>query len=701
VSRNYSFACATPHKLSVCRVLISTMTLIIGCYAPRAAPAFEAAVIRLPGHVAHLSADVQQLPRTEAAGQESLTLTVAFNMPPSAEFDALKAGFHNPASPNFQRLIPADELTARFGPSPETYESIRAFLTARGFELIETAPNRRTMTVRGRRALVEQVFSVRIEDFQRGADHFHATLDDPAVPAELAPLIGAIDGLSSTLKPHPMNVGPPTPALPSSLLQAYNIAGFPGLTGKGQTIGLMEFANFDNTDIVNWLSFANLPASRINQISTVTIPSGAVVPIGTGNELTEVLGDIDTVLGIAPGANVLAILVNSSGISSAANYSQEYNSAVTAVQAKQGGLGGIISNSWTGCELDTPLAVAIQTAVQSILETAAMSGLSYFVASGDNGSQGDFCVGSGSNTNIDFPGDLAATVAVGGTSLITQATTNAYDVENWYSGVLGAGGFGTSRTVAAPVWQGYYTTAVNRSVPDVAADMDPSTGILLCVGTTLNVSGSTVPNCTAQFGGTSLAAPIWAASWALISQVAGPISAGEGNLYYMSLPPSLTNPATNCSYIFNSPACMMGPNNDFAHLGLGSPNIANLASYLSGTGYVTSLTPNFGSIYGGTVVTASGFFPRSTGTIFWIQGPSGWLQATTTSCASLESCTFTTPADSTKTPGTFSVAVSPPIAGLNSPIVGAGLYNSKSTFEYLIPFIPPPHPVCPPVCRPL
>jgi subtilase family serine protease len=242
------------------------------------------------------------------------------------------------------------------------------------------------------------------------------------------------------------------------------------------------------------------------------------------------------------------------------------------------------------------------------------------------------------------------------------------------------GGYGSSLTVPAPAWQ-FYNTGSMRMVPDVSADADPNTGIVVCLGT---AAGSSAPNCTVTFGGTSMATPIWAGTWAIVSQAAVGISAGWGNLYYMAQIPYLTIPNTSCTYIFNSPACMMGPNNDFTHLGLGSPNISNLVSFLSGAPYITSITPTSGSNSGGTMVSATGFFPSGTGTIFFIQLLTGWVKATATSCASMQTCIFSTPPNSAgQTGGTFPVAASYPYFGATTPFHDIASYSSsEAAFKY-------------------
>ena len=151
----------------------------------------------------------------------------------------------------------------------------------------------------------------------------------------------------------------------------------------------------------------------------------------------------------------------------------------------------------------------------SAFQLAAGKGLSIFCASGDNGSpDGD----QDGLAHCDFPSSSAFVTGVGGTSLIARGGVIAQE-SIWNDGPGSAGGGGVSDLFALP---GYQETAgvpasvnpghrIGRGVPDVAAVADPSTGLLI-----VDNSGAQV-----QIGGTSAAAPLWAALAARINQGLG------------------------------------------------------------------------------------------------------------------------------------------------------------------------------------
>jgi subtilase family serine protease len=101
------------------------------------------------------------------------------------------------------------------------------------------------------------------------------------------------------------------------------------------------------------------------------------------------------------------------------------------------------------------------------------------------------------------------------------------------------GGYGLSALFAQPGYQSKFYSAGGRSVPDVAMESTP--GIAVCQATAKNPSG-----CYAV-AGTSLATPLFAGVWALVSQA--------------------------WTDAFHS-AKSMG--SDFAHVGLGSARLSIL-----------------------------------------------------------------------------------------------------------------------------
>jgi subtilase family serine protease len=148
------------------------------------------------------------------------------------------------------------------------------------------------------------------------------------------------------------------------------------------------------------------------------------------------------------------------------------------------------------------------------------------VSSGDWGAATDPCPGAGTAAapvkGVNLPASDPLALAVGGTSLQVSQRTGAYRGETaWNIASVGgsspeASGGGFSRLFRRPAYQdGIPGIGPSRGVPDVAADANPGTGMALAIsdgGQHYILIGA---------GGTSAAAPLWAAVIALADQYAG------------------------------------------------------------------------------------------------------------------------------------------------------------------------------------
>ncbi|MGH8173002.1 MAG: Ig-like domain-containing protein, partial [Rhodanobacteraceae bacterium] len=328
------------------------------------------------------------------------------------------------------------------------------------------------------------------------------------------------------------------------------------VNGAGQTVGLVEFDLYQVTDVGAYLGLIGADPATVSQLSNVTIGAGA--SFGAGEN--EVLLDIDAVMALAPQANVV---VYNAGFAGAGTFQTVFNRMVTD------GV-DVISNSWAYCEDQTSQA-DVQS-IDAILQTAAAAGISVFSGSGDTGST---CLDGAANT-VAVPAGAPHLTAVGGTSLVS-GPGGVYRSETWWDGSddtpqTGQGGFGVSRFFARPTYQDGFTSSTMRSVPDVSAVADPANGMVICQ---FNAGGCPTG---LLYGGTSMSAPVWAAFTALLNQARGSnLGLVNASFYPLAATPAFRGSAT------------MG--SDFAHVGIGSPNLSVLNLLLNGqTASVPSAT---------------------------------------------------------------------------------------------------------------
>ncbi len=545
--------------------------------------------VPLDGHVLSVLPQAKSVatPMSELA-VEPLTLTVVLRNRDEAGLDRYLADVYDAKSPRFRTFLTLPEITERFGPTREDYAAVEAYFVQQGFTLAEGSTNRLTLTLRGTRDMAERALSVRINDYTLDKRTFYANDTEPRLPADIASRVEAVVGLSNLATPRPQFddiikklkkiiwqlcrlVEGPAPAAVAGAAGAgwksqcgdeptvvATLAGKVGALdapvpwnqarGNGQKVGIVAFDSFAQSDVADYLALMGYPAAQIGKLSQVHVNGGA--PLGP--DQSEVLLDVTQVMTIATGASVVVYDApfTGGGTSFQSIFNAMINDHVT-----------VISNSWAYCEDQTTLADV--TSIDTIFKTAAAAGISVFNATGDSGST---CLDGAANT-ITVPAGSPSATAVGGTSL-TSGPGFTYVGETWWNGTAatpqtGQGGFGVSRFFARPSYQDGVTASPMRSIPDVSVNADPETGPFIC-----QASAGGCPT-GALFGGTSIAAPIWAAFAAIMNEAQGTNLGFVNPLLY---PLASTN-------AFHGPASM---GSDFAHVGLGSPNINRIHLALSG-----------------------------------------------------------------------------------------------------------------------
>ncbi|HEV3309769.1 MAG TPA: Ig-like domain-containing protein, partial [Chloroflexota bacterium] len=336
-------------------------------------------------------------------------------------------------------------------------------------------------------------------------------------------------------------------------------------------IGLLEFDGFHTSDVSDWMNLLHLTSTNLSkQLSVVPIGGGVGSP-GPGE--SEVLLDLDTIFSLNPAANI-AVYEGGSG----ASFEQLFNAMINAHDT-------VISNSWAQCEDQTSPAEA--RAIDSVLSQAEASGITVFNGSGDNGTT---CLDGSTNT-VAVPADSPHALAVGGTTPVFGPALSYAGERWWGSGSNnppdGQGGYGVSKYFSRPPYQSGVTSAGGRSVPDIVIDADPTAGIEIC-----QADAGGCPDGLLS-GGTSMAAPEIAALVAGLDQAAGrTLKIGPATAYGLAK----TRPAS-----FQTAAALK---TDFAHVGLGFPDLNQWYMALTGTN-TGSVSPNRSTAVGSIGMTGS------------------------------------------------------------------------------------------------
>jgi subtilase family serine protease len=290
--------------------------------------------------------------------------------------------------------------------------------------------------------------------------------------------------------------------------------------GAGQTVAIFELEPNEASDISAYKSCYGISTS----VTYIEEDGGA----GTGYGSGEAALDIEDVAGLAPDAKIDVYQAPNSGTGLIDNYT----AIVDADTAK------VVSTSWGLCE---PLeGSSVISEENTIFEQAATQGQSVFAAAGDHGSEDCYASNGSTSLAVDDPASQPFVTGVGGTSLSAIGPPPTQTVWNESSTSEGAGGGGISSSWKMPSYQSGAPSTLNvinshssgtpcaavsgsycREVPDVTADADPYDGYVVFYDGEWTA-----------IGGTSAAAPLWAAFMALTNAgCTAPIGFANPTLY--------------------------------------------------------------------------------------------------------------------------------------------------------------------------
>ena len=576
-----------------CAVIVATVRgyrFIVLALALSAGPGAGAA--RAAGRqvlYGHVPAAVAQLPAVDRlAGANRLRLAIGLPLRNTEQLNQLLRDIYDPSNLQFRHYLTPEQFTERFGPTEADYQALIKFAQANGFAVTATHPNRVVLDVESAVTDIEKAFHLTMRNYQHPTEARTFFAPDTEPSLDLAVPILNISGLDNYVRPFPKYKRRPAAVSPMVTPRAFTGSGpggnyigwdfrnayVPGttLTGTGQSVALFELDGYYTVDITNYEALAGLP-----NVPLVNV--GSVTP-GVNGGIDEVSLDIEMVISMAPG---LAHVYVYEGL----NPDTVLNQIATDNLAKQ------ISCSWGW----TP---GPDLTADAIFQQMAAQGQSFFNASGDSDA---FPTGT---ADTYAPTTSTNITQVGGTTLTMTSTGVVWSSEtvwNWGGGTGSSGGI--SSRYAIPYYQQGISMTANggsttmRNVPDVALTAD----------NVYVIANKGVDN--GEFGGTSCAAPLWAAFTALVNQQAAANSLA---------PIGFLNPAfytigkganyTDCFHDITTGNNNNGKGASFSAVagydlctGWGTPNGTNLINRLAPNG------PNV--VLSGTMLLAEGCSPTN------------------------------------------------------------------------------------------
>jgi kumamolisin len=510
------------------------------------------------GHVPLSGSDRQPLPgaRWVAAADpdEQLTVTVYVRRDPGA--GELPDPVAQALVPPTRRVVLDDDAFAQqYGAASVDLDKVRTFAAAHGLNVVAVNPAARSVRLAGTVAAMSDAFHVDLGRYEYARGRSYRGREGAVnVPRELDGIVEAVLGLDNRPLGHSRRVPaahaaipltpeaaapaglPPNTYLPPQLGSLYDYPA--GTDGTGQTVAILAFndpqskGGYNRTSVDTY--FTQVLGQKAPEITDVVVLGPGNLPGDdgqageqSGDSSGEIMLDIQVVGGLAPGAKIVMYFTEFT--------EQGWTDAINAIVTDTAHKPTIVSCSYGNPEDATGSAwtrMAI-TRVDATFAAAAAKGITICCASGDDGSRDQ---ASDSRAHADFPASSPHVLGVGGTKLLASGSTITSETV-WDEPNGGATGGGISALFPVPSWQAgaHVPKSANRphrrgrGVPDVSADADPNTGVVI-----ITLDGQHL----SVIGGTSAAAPQWAALLARINQALGAPVGFVNPLLYTKLNPA-------------------------------------------------------------------------------------------------------------------------------------------------------------------
>lgn len=509
---------------------------------------------------------------------KEMNLTVVLKLHNRAAFDKAVEELYDPASPTFRQWF-TDTDFEKYAPTAREFETVKSELVKQGFTVVDSDPSRFTVRVHGTAATVEKAFQTELHTFNYAGKSFQAHVRDAQLAGPAGDLVDAVAGIErhvstpqlsvvrnpltgkpaiekplatkaeqasfvSSLTDAPLTVaasesyaggeiaehfhglqysanGKIAAFTPTQLRAHYGLTSLvkSGYNGAGQTIALVEGYGYPTakSDANEAASLFGLPALTSANFSIIYPEGPPQDPNGGILEgwNAEIALDIQSAHAIAPGAKILVV-------ASAGQDDEDQIYSLNYIIVHK--LANAVSNSWEN-DAEIVTGKLQEEAFNTVLERGVAAGISFQFSSGDGGDEG---LGTPVG-DVDIPSNSPYATAVGGTSVLNNPYGAGQIVMGWGNNIVylydfgaldplegyyfgGAGG-GQSLYYAQPSWQSKLPTSW-RQVPDVSALADPYTGFPIVLTEGNEVTGQV-------YGGTSLASPIFTATWAIADQYDG------------------------------------------------------------------------------------------------------------------------------------------------------------------------------------
>ena len=484
------------------------------------------------------------------------------------------------------QMLTPERFEALHEPTQAQAQAVSDYLSRTGFKNVVIASNRMLVSADGTADSARAAFLTSFARVKTLEGRIaYANNSDAHIPVALQDSVLSVTGLQNVYQAHTfgIRVQPNTVSgagpITHNPLDFGSIYGGTGVkTAAGVTAGIITVGD-PTQSVADLTTFTT--ANNLAPVTTQILNN----PNNGDQGVDEWDIDSQDILG-AGGGEIGQIIFYSTPSFSFADLIAGINSAVTANQAK------IIDMSIGGCETGAYNDGAVAAGDQ-IFQLAVAQGQTFSISTGDTGA--DECGDGG--VVPEWPSDSPYVVAAAGTHLVASTTTWVGEVVWNDLPFHGASGGSPSTVEPKPSWQDALVPGKWRGVADIAFNADPFTGSEIYVYGGIQL-----------WGGTSLAAPIFAGLWARVIATRGTAVGFAAPLLYAL-------PATDFHDVLsgNNGGETAGPGYDFAsgrgslilgtaikHIGVPNPLVANFSE--SATRLIAKFTDS-STDKGGTIKT--------------------------------------------------------------------------------------------------
>jgi subtilase family serine protease len=441
------------------------------------------------GSIPDIVASHTAVPVGAPSPDQAMHLVVSLPLRNKDQIDAAIRDLYDPQSASYKQYLSVAQFADRFGPSEQDYAKARQYFSQQGFAVGPYAANRYLISLDGKVSDVERVFHVTMNLYRHPTEDRTFFSADRLPSFDLDTPVQEVVGLDDFVRPYNRlahadvekdagGSGPNGNFTGNDIHAAYYPSGT--LTGRGQSVGLMELQGVNVSDVNLFFAKKYGPANSV-RIDLIATDSEPVTCTGKCNDAEQAL-DIEYTISMAPGLSSVRVYIGSSP-------EDVLNAMATDDISK------VLSTSW-GWHKEAATD-------NGLFQEFALQGQTNLTASGDYSS----LIASG-----PWPEEARDIVAVGGTDLHTVTPGGPWSNEGGWSGSAGGPSLDTAMRIES--YQLPYINAQNggsttlRNVPDIAANAN--TNMMICAG----------GGCGGGAGGTSFASPIWAGFIALANEQA-------------------------------------------------------------------------------------------------------------------------------------------------------------------------------------